>query len=286
MKRGILIVLIVMVAAAAMLLLAYAADNASAPPKQPIEQPPNKQPAVTPTPAKPPVATPEEIARVLDPALLKTLREAAGPLPRENSGVTGPDKLAVLSVPAGREVYIAAVAEIRQAKNADGSEAAVEDVVFTTDHYYGDTPVTVTMPSGDYVLAVRSYGKINGFDGACVRKTTTDVITGGVRHSYHLYPIRKREGEYQLFVANFSDGGLDQDAALKLPKGQKTFAFDPATIAADLAAATNIPEEDRPALAAKLNDLGVAFFEADGAQYLVKLTLLGAKYKIDEWPVE
>jgi hypothetical protein len=286
MKRGAVVLLSVLIAAAAMIWLAYAADDGAAPPPQPVEQPPAKAPAAAPPAAKPPIATAEQIARLLDPDLLQALRQAAGPLPRGNTGITGPDKLAVLSVPAGCEVYIAAVAEIRQAKTPDGGESAVEDVVFTQDHFYGETPLTVTMPSGDYVLAVRSYGKINGFDGACVRKTTTDVITGGVRHSYHLYPIRKREGEYQLFVANFNDGGLDNDTALKLPKAQKTFAFDPAAIAADLAASTNVPEEQRPALAAKLNDLGVAFYEANGAQYLVKLTLLGVKYKIDEWPVE
>jgi hypothetical protein len=287
MKRSVLVLLIMLAIATGVALLAYAADSGAAPPpKQPMEEPPNKRPAANPPAATPPVATPEEIARVLDPSLLRTLRETAGPLPRGNSGVTGPDKLSVLSVPAGCEVYVAAVAEIRQAKTANGGEAAVEDVVFTPEHFYGETPVTLTMLSGDYVLAVRSYGKINGFDGGCVRKTTTDVITGGVRHSYHLYPIRKREGEYQLFVANFSNSGLDKDAALKLPKAQKTFAFDPSVIALDLAAATNVPEEERPALAAKLNDLGIAFYEANGAQYLVKLTLLGAKYKIDEWLVE
>lgn len=286
MKRGVLFLLIVLAAAAAIACWAFAADTAAAPAAQPAEQPKAPAPAAPPPAPKPPVATAEQIARLLDPSLLQTLREVAGPLPRGDSGITGADKLAIISVPAGREVYIASVADIRQAKNADGSEAAVEDVVFTQDHYYGETPVTVTMLSGDYVLAVRSYGKINGFDGACVRKTTTDVITGGVRHSYHLYPIRKREGEYQLFIANFDDGAPTNDPAIKLPKAQKTFAFDPAAIAADLAASTNVPEEQRPAVAAKLNDLGVAFYETNGAQYLVKLTLLGAKYKIDEWPVE
>jgi hypothetical protein len=286
MKRGVLFLLIVLAAAAAIAIWAYAADTAATPPAQPAEQPPAKAPAAPPPAAKPPAATAEQIAHLLNPELVQALRTAAGPLPRGDSGILGADKFAVLSVPTGREIYIASVADIRQAKTADGGEAAVEDVVFTPDHYYGETPVTVTMLSGDYVLAVRSYGKINGFDGACVRKTTTDVITGGVRHSYHLYPIRKREGEYQLFIANFGDGGQAGDPAVKLPKAQKTFAFDPLVIAADLATSTNVPEEQRPAVAAKLNDMGVAFYEANGAQYLVKLTLLGTKYKIDEWPVE
>ncbi len=279
MKRGMWTLVLIVV----LLLLAQAASLAQTDPA------PAAAPAVEPgKPVAPanPLATIADIAKVLDPDLLELLRKNYGAQPRGDSGVTGPDKLTVLSVPEGCEVYLAAVGEIRDAKTPEGGEPAVEDVVFTDAHYLGEAPVTVSLPAGDYVLAMRAYGKINGFDGGCVRKSTTDVITGGVRHSYHLYPVRKREGEYQLFVANFAADSADQASPLKRPKGPGTFVFDPAQIVADLAGSTNVPQDEQASLAQRLNETGLAFYGPAEARYLVKLTLLGAKYRIEEWPVE
>lgn len=73
----------------------------------------------------PPAATPASIAEVLDPGLLATLREEYGPVRRGDPGVTGPDNLTVVTIPAGCEVFIAPIADVRAARNPDGSEAAV-----------------------------------------------------------------------------------------------------------------------------------------------------------------
>jgi hypothetical protein len=285
MKRRILflglVVILLLVASA--VVLAQDAPPPAAAPAAPAAAP--AKPSAPVTPASP-LATAAEIARVLDPELLKLLRENYGPHPRTDSGVTGPDKLAILSAPEGCEVYLAAVSEIREAKTSAGGEPAVEDVVFTDEHYIGEAPVTVALPAGDYVLAMRAYGKLNGFDGGCVRKSTTDVITGGVRHSYHLYPIRKREGEYQLFVANFAVDSADQATPIKRAKAPGIFTFEPALIIAELAASTNVPQAEQDGIAQRLNKDGLAFYGSSDARYLVKLTLLGAKFHIEEWPVE
>jgi nucleoid-associated protein YgaU len=246
---------------------------APAPPSQPA------QPA-------PPAATPASIAEVIDPGLLAELREQYGPTRRGDPGVTGPDNLTVVTVPGGCEVFIAPIADVREARNPDGSEAAVESVVFTADRLLGEAPLTVQLDAGEYVLAVRTYGRVDGFDGSCVRKTMADQITGGVRYTYHLMSLRKREGEYQLYVANFKPAAPEANKAAKPSSTSGVFRFELAALAADLANSTNVPEEQREAIAERLNRNGAAFYGVGGAQYLVKLTLLGAKYHIDEWPVE
>lgn len=159
-------------------------------------------------------------------------------------------------------------------------------MVFTPDRLLGEAPLTVKLDAGEYVLAVRTYGRMEGFDGACVRKTMADQITGGVRYTYHLMSLRKREGEYQLYVANFKPAAPEASKAAKPSSTSGVFRFDTAALVADLASATNVPEEQRQAMAERLNRNGVAFYSATGVQCLVKLTLFGAKYHIDEWPVE
>lgn len=257
------------------------ADSPEAAPADPA--PPEPKPAAAPVAAP---ATPADIARLLDPDLLAQLTANFGPRPRGDSGITGPDKLSVVSVPDGCEVYLAAVGEIRDAATPEGTEPAVEDVVFTVEHYLGEAPLTVAIPSGDYVLALRAYGKLSGFDGGCVRKSTTDIITGGVRHSYHLYPVRKREGEYQLFIANFALDGESQPAPVKRPKPAGVYSIDPATLVAELAASTNVPLDERAEVARQLIASGVAFYGPAEARYLVKLTLLGINLRLEEWAVE
>lgn len=287
MKRGVITWFVFCLFACVAPSVALAEDP---PPPAPPEAAPAQAPKTPAAPAAPPVASAAEVARLLDPDFLATLRVNFGAVPRGDSGVTGADKLCITSLPEGCEVYIASVSEIRESRTPDGVEAAVEDVVFTDAHFVGEAPLCKLLPAGDYVLAVRAYGKINGFDavgkGACVSKTTTDIITGGLRHAYHLYPVRKREGEFQLLVVNFSRDESTLDPAARSPKGSGLFNLDLSTLAADLVTTTNVPEDQRAKVAAKLNEQGAAFYETDGTQYFVKLTLLGVSYRIEEWPVE
>ena len=167
-----------------------------------------------------------------------------------------------------------------------GAPMPVEDVIFTDSHYAGVTPLTLTLEPKEYVLALRAPAREAGFDGGCVSKTTTDVITGGKRHTYHLYPLRKKASQYMCFVASFigPQDGPQRIGADLLERGTYDMATD--ALVAELAQSTNVPEELRPTIAESLNALGLAYYQRDEQFMLVKATLVGSALQIDEWPME
>jgi hypothetical protein len=200
-------------------------------------------------------------------------------------GFTADDYLTILSLPENGQLYMAAVEDIRATKREDGSEPTVEEVLFTREHFLGSAPLTVKAPPGEYILAIRSPARYLGFDGDCIRKTTTDVITGGKRHCYHLYPIRKKALEYQCFVASFIPPDTAQDSAVNELARRGTFTFPLEPLKQLITETTGVPEEDRDAVAERLNQLGVAFYGSEGSRYLVKLSILGDRPFLKEWMV-
>jgi hypothetical protein len=233
----------------------------------------------------PAVAPAPMAADLLDPDLLELLTEMWGPVEPTGPLVTDGGNVTVLAVPESCAVYIASVSEIEAAGDS-GGQSTVEAVVFNDEHYVGNTPLTVAVPSGQHVLAVRSTARRNGFDGGCVRKTTYDVITGGRRHAYHLYPLTKKTGQYQCFVANFAR--LDEkpsDSLLDLAR-RGTFAVPLGDLAARLASTPMVGQDDLERVATQLNQVGVSLFRKNGAEYLVKLIVLGNDYLLLDWPVE
>ena len=105
-------------------------------------------------------------------------------------------------------------------------------------------------------------------------------------HAYHLYPLRKLAGQYQCFVANFAalDDGMD-DSVLEIAE-RGTFAVPEDELAMRLVSETTVVNEDLARVVARLNQLGVALFRANGTEYLVKLTLVGNDFALMAWPVE
>ena len=255
--------------------------------------PPDPPPAEQAQPVQPPAEPPQpptppapSLENMFSSSLYEELREQWGPVRRGGPQFYDPANLTVLSVPIGCAIYMAAVADIRGATDASGAERSVEDVIFTSDHLIGNAPLTVALPSGEYVLATRAASRQQGFDGGCVRKVSVDVITGGKRHAYHLYPIRKRDGQYQCFIANFLEPDskpVDVGDAL-LARG--TFSMAPEELQAKLADSSGVPPGQIEQVALSLDRLGVAYYERDGARYLLKLTIQGTEFKLDEWPVE
>lgn len=249
------------------------AEEPQAPPETVVEAP------------EPAVAQPTSAAELFDRDLLAVLAAQWGPVDRDEPEVTDGGNVTILSVPEGYALYLAAVGEIQGAEQG-GAEVTVEDVVFTESHYLGTTPLTVALPRGDYVLAARATMRQGGFDGGCVMKTTFDVITGGRRHAYHLYPLRKQAGQYQCFVANFAPGELKVEDVGEALAVRGTFAVPEGDLIGRLGRDTHAPADELERLARRLNQLGVAFYRAGGSEFLIKLGLAGNDYEIKEWPVE
>ena len=249
----------------------------AAPPAEPAEENPAEQKVVQ--------EKPVDIASFFSPALAVQLAEQFSPVKKKQPGFTGPDNMTILTIPTGGMVYLASVNEIKAAANPDGTPATVEQVVFSADHQAGTAPLTVTLVAGDYVVAVRCPARYSGFDGDSVRKTTTDIITGGMRHCYHLYTVRKKVGEYTCFPANFSDETILTESALNTQARQGTYRFPEEQLLQLLADSTGVPEEDRQSVAETLNRLGASFYGEPGSRYLVKLLIQGTEPVVKEWLV-
>lgn len=235
-------------------------------------------------PAPPPPGPPRTAADLLDPDLLAALMQMWGPAGPDEPQLTDGGNVTVLSVPDGCAVYVASVEEIAAAGGA-GGEATVEAVVFSDEHFLGNTPLTMTVPSGRHVLAVRSTARRDAFDGGCVRKSTYDVITGGRRHAYHLYPLDKKAGQYQCFVANFTDLTERPDDNVLAQAERGTFAVPPDELAAHLTTVLGVADDDLERVATRLNQLGIAPFRKDGAAHLAKLVLVGDGFQLLSWPI-
>jgi len=234
------------------------------------------------TPAEPaPVPLPGDL---LAPGLARALINIWGPVEQGEPTVFDGDNVTVLTVPEDCAVYMASRTEIENT-TAGGQQATVESVVFTDSHYIGNTPLTVTVPPGSHVLAIRTTHRADGFDGGCVSKTTHDVITGGRRHAYHLYPLHKKPGQYQCFVANFTNLAEKPSEAVYNQAERGTYRIPLELLMTRLANGSRVPADDRERVARRLNQLGVAQYDAGGTEMLLKLTLLGNDYELLEWPV-
>jgi len=284
------IALLTIIALAAISVVLAQDEGGQAPPPDETQAAPAEKteaaPAEKAEPAAPkpePVLTPEKL---LAPGLYRQLAELWGPVRKGMPPVTAPGNVTVLSVPVGAAVYIASVEEIRDATSPEGGAMPVEDVVFTETHYAGVTPLTVTLEAKEYVLALRAPAREAGFDGGCVSKTTTDVITGGKRHTYRLYPLRKKAGQYTCFVASFigPQDGPQRIGTQMLERG--TYEIPADVLAAELAQTTGVPVALRPTICTSLNTLGLAYYQRDEQFYLVKATLIGSTLRVEEWPAE
>lgn len=276
----------VLLASLALLLAAEvipAQESDNPPPETPASPPgavENEQPPAAEQPA------PRMVTDLLSPGLIQELATAWGPVSRNQPQFFAEGNLTLLSVPPGASVYIASVSDIRAAEGESGADLPVENVVFTDQRYVGTTPLTITLETQEYVVAMRAPSRQAGFDGGCVRKTTTDVITGGKRHTYHLYPMRKKAGQYMCFVASFigpHDGPNLMGTGL-IERG--TFNLDPQSLAEMLSRHTDAPVQVQAALADSLNKIGLAYYQREDQFVLVKATLIGSELRIDEWPVE
>jgi hypothetical protein len=246
------------------------------------------QPEVQPAPAEPepPAPPPADLRSLFVPGLYDELAAQWGPVRRNEPLFTDPGNVTILSLPPGCVVYLAPVADIRAAGQQGGVDVPVEDIVFQQERLLGTTPLTIKLPPAEYVLALRAPARLAGFDGGCVRKQTMDVITGGKRHAYHLYPLRKRAGQYMLFMANFSTPEyLVKGVDLAL-RECGVFAVGQAAMVELLAQYSSAPEEQREAIAQQLIELGVAYYDLGGQTMLVKATLIGEGLRLDEWVVE
>lgn len=226
-------------------------------------------------------------ADCFDTDLLELLSAQWGPVGKRDPGVTDPGNITVLSVPEGLAVYLADMSDLNSMNRAgEPVGPSMEEVVFTDKYFLGQTPLTAAVPPGNYTLAIRAGTRLVGFDGGCISKTTSDIITGGTRHTYHLYPLEKRSTLYQCFVANFAPADATADQlGLDLYK-RGAFAFSEPLLVDKLSAETNAPVEERERLARRLNQLGVAFYSLADAEYLVKLSLTGNEPLLTEWRVE
>jgi len=238
-----------------------------------------------PTPPETPPAPPPTAAELLDPDLLAVLQAQWGPAGPTEPQLTDGGNVTVLSVPEGCAVYVASVEEIAGA-GGDGGEATVEGVVFNDSHFMGNTPLTITVPSGRHVLAVRSTARHDAFDGGCVRKTTFDVITGGRRYAYHLYPLDKKAGQYQCFVASFADFSQRPDDDVRDQAERGTFAVPLDELVPRLISVAGVADDELERVATSVNQLGIAPFRKDGALHLVKLVLVGDGFQLLSWPFE
>jgi hypothetical protein len=238
-----------------------------------------------PAPPEPPPASPRTAADLLDPDLLAVLAAQWGPPAPNEPLLTDGGNVTVLSVPEGCAVYVASVDEI-SAAGGDGGEATVEGVVFNDEHLMGNTPLTFAVPSGRHVLAVRSKARQDAFDGGCVRKSTYDVITGGRRYAYHLYPLDKKAGQYQCFVASFADFTKPPDDEVRDQAERGTFAVPLDELALRLKSAAGVADDELERVVTSLNQLGIAPFRKDGALQLVKLVLVGDGFQLLSWPIE
>lgn len=265
------------------LAVALAQDEQPAAP-QPQPAAPDEQPAAPETPPAPP-APPRTAADLLDPDLLAVLQQQWGPAGPNEPQLTDGGNVTVLSVPEGCAVYVASVDEIQQAGDS-GGEASVEGVVFTDQHFAGNTPLTVAVPPGRQVLALRSTARHEAFDGGCVRKTTYDVITGGRRYAYHLYPLDKKPNQYQCFVASFADFTKRPDDAVQTQAARGTFAVPLDELEQSLISVAGVSEDELQHVATSLDQLGIAPFRKDGAVQLVKLVLVGDGFQLLSWPIE
>ncbi|MCC7476882.1 hypothetical protein IT575_00360 [bacterium] len=196
------------------------------------------------------------------------------------------DNLSIISVPSGLNVYLVRQDAIPGALNDDGEPASVEDVVFRAEQLYGKTPLTLPLPTGDYVLALRPDGRESGFDGGCVRKAQRDVVTGTLRHTYHLYPFARAAGEYQLFVSSFIDPETPDSEVLAGLAEPWSFHLPEEQLAAAVGQATGAPEALFGRIAMDLNRYGLAFYSDGRRDWLVKLALRGASFELKQWPVE
>lgn len=237
------------------------------------------QEEVPPEPAPVPLA-----GDLLAPGLARVLINMWGPVDPGQPTVFDGENVTILSVPDDCAVYMASRTEIENTTTG-GQQATVESVVFTDSHFVGNTPLTVTVPPGSHVLAIRTTHRADGFDGGCVAKTTHDVITGGRRHAYHLYPLHKKPGQYQCFVANFTNLAEKPSEAVYDQAERGTFRIPVELLMTRLANGSRVPADDRERVARMLNQLGVAQYDAGGTELLIKLTLLGNDYELLEWPV-
>ena len=152
--------------------------------------------------------------------------------------------------------------------------------------YFGTTPLTVRLPPGEYVLAIRATARQDGFDGNCKRKWERDPITGGKRFGYHLYALRKHRGEYICFVANFTDPDTKPSAIGTELQERGTYNIPLDELVNELATTTGVPDRDLVDVAETLNLLGIAYYEVNQQYNLLKLTINGNTYRIDEWSVQ
>lgn len=224
------------------------------------------------------------IADMLDPQMYERLRDdwaAAG----NATAFCDSGNITILSVPTSLNVYLVRQDQIPGALNDDGEPASVEDVVFRAEQLYGQTPLTLALPPADYVLALKPQGREGGFDGGCVRKAERDVITGTLRHTYHLYPL-SRASEYQLFVSSFiTPETSDSDILAGLPEPW-TFQLPEEQLAEALVQASNVPLQLQGRVALDLNRYGLTFFNDGQRDWLIKLGLRGASIELQQFPVK
>ena len=269
----------------AVLSLAAFVCLAQTDPPPATESPAPDEQAAQPVDAAP--APADDLAELFDPAvafLLQQLWEGTGGI--AGGPFTAKSNATFLSQPSGFDVFIISVADVRAAEQSSSS-VTVESLVFNDAHHLGQTPLTVSLPAQDYVLAVRSTQRADGFDGECVRQFTRDPITGGRRYDYHLYPLKKERNNYLCFMANFLTDAFDRDSLWGLYEDSDSlFSIAPDGLMELLANSSKAPEELRARIANDLLEYGVAFYVLDRQPYLVKLTLSGMEPVVKEWPVE
>ena len=226
---------------------------------------------------------PEEL---MSPGLLSELTRQWSPFGNNPVAVTDGGNVTVLSIPTAYSVYIVPTDVVAAAMNAGMNAPSLQTVVFDSHYLVGETPLTVHVPAGDHVLVVRAMSRHNGFDGGCIMKATYDLITGGHRYAYHLYPLRKRDGQYQCFVANFvwRDCPADDIGTGVLRRG--AFRFPEEELRSLISARTQAPRSEIERLAHDLNVLGVAFYDFEDHDYLVKVIMVGNMPEVMEWRVD
>ncbi len=229
-------------------------------------------------------AAQQAIAEMLDQQLFQRLSQdwsGAG-----NSTVfCDSGNVTIISVPSGLNVYLVRQDQIPGALNDDGEPASVEDVVFRAEQLYGQTPLTLPLPAGDYVLALKPSGRDSGFDGGCVRKAERDVITGALRHTYHLYPFTRSSGEYQLFTASFVSPDTSDTDMLSGLAEPWSFHLPEEELVAAIGQVCNAPAPLQGRIAMDLNRFGLAFYNDGRQDWLVKLGLRGSSFELRQWAV-
>jgi len=248
------------------------------------EPAPDDATLITPPPSAPRTMRPT--AELLDPDLLSELYSRWIPMDSNAPPVTDGGNVTILSVPTDYAVYLAPVEALGIPAEPGLPPPSIEGVVFESRYLIGHTPVTARVPPGDYCLAVRATSRHTGFDGGCVSKSTYDLITGGHRYSYHLYPLRKVGGQYQCFVANFVWRDCSPEDIGEEIARRGAFNFDIADLTALVIERTSAPTGEIPRIARELNQLGIAFYNMNDYDYLVKATLVGNHPEVMEWRVE